>query len=329
MGQEPVDHLLLARQALSEYPIAIDHLAFIRQSDTISYQVSASGGETYLLCLHIPLNQAMGAHGADRNAVNSELLWLEALCQETNLVLQQPIRNKQGALVTAIQIPRGEVNCTLLRWVAGDPYIRDLETEDTAFQIGKIAAALHNQASAWQIPVGFTRPKRDRAYFEGVLQGIQPAVKDGRISEGDYHELETSVNLMMEEMRVLPADPQAYGVIHADMHKGNLLIHQGQIRLIDFSFCAFGNYMFDPAICLSDMKPELYPAFHQGYQSLRSFPAGYQRLVEGFFIGSMVGAFSFWVPNASLRTLLVRKVPQIAQEYAVKYNRGEHFWFQA
>jgi Ser/Thr protein kinase RdoA (MazF antagonist) len=111
------------------------------------------------------------------------------------------------------------------------------------------------------------------------------------------------------------------------MHKGNLLIHQGHIRLIDFSFCAFSDYMFDPAICLSDMRQDLHPAFFKGYQSLRSLPAGYQRLVEGLFIGSMVGAFSYWVPNPQFSSLLLRKVPQITQAYAVKYLHGGHFWF--
>jgi Ser/Thr protein kinase RdoA (MazF antagonist) len=329
MGKEPVDHLWLARCVLAEYPIKDPHLTFIQQSDTISYKVVAPGEGCFLLRLHIPLTEAMGSHGADAKAVSSELLWLEALCQDTDLVLQQPIRNKGGTLVTPLEAPGegGMVNCTLIRWVPGEPYHRDLETEDTAFQIGVITATLHNHASQWEIPAGFTRPKRDRAYFESVLHGIQPAVDDGRISQSDYRILETSVNLLIEELQRLSQNQQVYGIIHADMHKGNLLIHQGHIRLIDFSFCAFSNYMFDPAICLSDMKPELHHAFLKGYQSLRPLPAGYQRLVEGLFVGSMVGAFSYWVPNPRVNDLLVRKVPQITQAYAVKYNRGESFWF--
>jgi Ser/Thr protein kinase RdoA (MazF antagonist) len=329
MGKEPVDHLWLARSALAEYPIKDPHLTFIQQSDSISYKVESPGEAGFLLRLHIPLTEAMGSHGADTRAVNSELLWLEALCQDTDLILQQPIRNKQNALVTQIEAPgvMATVNCTLLTWLAGERYPRDLETEDTAFQIGEIAATLHNHASQWEIPAGFTRPKRDRAYFEKVLRGVQPAVADGRISKADYHILESSVLLLIEEMREWSKDRHLYGIIHADMHKGNLLIDQGHIRLIDFSFCAFSDYMFDPAICLSDMRPDLHPAFLKGYQSLRSFPAGYQRLVEGLFIGSMVGAFSFWVPNPRANDLLMRKVPQITQAYAVKYNRGESFWF--
>jgi Ser/Thr protein kinase RdoA (MazF antagonist) len=53
-----------------------------------------------------------------------------------------------------------------------------------------------------------------------------------------------------------------------------MLLHEGQIRLIDFSFCAFGNFMFDLGICLSDMKPELHHACMKGYESLRALPDG-------------------------------------------------------
>ena len=329
MGKESVNHAHLANQALVAYGLADAKRIFIRHSDTFSYKVETAGGDIYLLRLHIPLNQAMGTHGADYAAVNSELLWLEALCQESDLVLQQPVRNLSGALVTEVQSPEDSetINCTLLHWLTGEPYHRDLETGDTAFQIGKIAATLHDHASRWEVPAGFVRPNRDIAYFKKVLQGIQPAVTDGRISAADYKELEISVGLLVKQLECTRKNRQTYGLMHADMHKGNMLLHQGQIRLIDFSFCAFGIFMFDLAVGMSDMKEELHRAFLEGYRSQRSFPSEYQRLVEGLFVGSMVGAFSYWVPNPDAAALLSRKVPQIAQEFAVKYNRGEHFWF--
>ncbi len=326
----------LARQALAAYQSEQAHLGFIRrmvfirQGDTISYQVKTTAGEIFLLRLHIPKTQSMGTHGADYAAVNSELLWLEALCRDTDLVLPQPIRNQSGALVTQVQSSEAaeKINCTLLRWVVGEPYHRDLETSDFAFQIGEIAAKLHNHASAWQIPEGFTRPDREIPYFEKVLKGIQPAVADGRICTSDYAVLETSVHLLIEQLREIGKDRRFWGLMHADMHKGNMLLHQDKIRLIDFSFCAFGNFMFDLAVCMSDMKKELHPAFLAGYQNLRPLPAGYQSLIEGFFVGSMVGTFSYWVPDPVATVLLARKVPQIIEEYALKYNRGTRFWFE-
>jgi Ser/Thr protein kinase RdoA (MazF antagonist) len=295
----------------------------------VTFKVDEPGSGTFLLRIHIPITLAMGAHGADPEAINSELLWLEALSRDTDLVLQKPVRNQAGELVTRIpgEEDGGFVNCTLLHWLAGQPYHRDLESVHTASQIGIILAKLHHHASQWKVPEGFKRPLRDRAYFERMLNGLRPALADGRISPTDYAELETSVGLLGEMMHSLSEDRQSYGIIHADAHKGNMLYHAGQIRLIDFSFCAWGNFMFDVSICLSDMKKELHPVFMKSYNSLKSLPDNYHKLIEGFFIGSIVGAFCYWAANPRTQELLAAKVPQIARDCAAKFNRGEHFWF--
>jgi len=319
----------VAKDALVEYGLKGYTPIFIRHSDNVTFKVEAPGLGAYLLRIHVPVTRAMGSHGADSGAVNSELLWLEALSRDTDLVLQRPVRNQAGAMVT--QVP-GEnsaspVNCTLLRWVDGQPYLRDMETEQTAYQIGEILAKLHVHASQWEIPEGFIRPKRDIGYFERVLRILRLAVEDGRVSLSDYSEFEISTVLLSEILRSLDENRQTYGIMHADTHKGNMLYHDGKIRFIDFSFCAFGNFMFDLGICFSDMRENLRRAFLEGYQSLRALPDDHQRLIEGFFVGSMVGTFSYWLENPLAQEILRRKVPQIAREYAVKFNRGERFWF--
>jgi Ser/Thr protein kinase RdoA (MazF antagonist) len=128
-------------------------------------------------------------------------------------------------------------------------------------------------------------------------------------------------------MRSLREDRQTHGILHADAHKGNMLYDDDQMRLIDFSFCAFGHYLFDLGICLSDTRQELHGDFLEGYQGLRALPDGYQAWIEGFFVGSMVGTFSFWIANPRAQELLANKVPQIARDYASRFNRGECFWF--
>lgn len=279
--------------------------------------------------IHIPASSAMGTHGSDSNQVESELLWLEALSQDTDLVLQKPARNRARSLVTQVLAENSTVpvNCTLMRWLDGHPYHRELESEQTASQIGKILGRLHIHASQWEIPESFNRPKRDSGYFERALRGIQPALKDGRISPSDYYEFDASIALLTETLRSLDENRQTHGIMHADTHKGNMLYYEGKIRLIDFSFCAFGNFMFDVGICFSDMKERLHQAFLEGYQSLRPLPDDHQRLIEGFFVGSMVGTFSHWVTNPHAQEILATKTAQIAREYAAKFNRGEPFWF--
>jgi Ser/Thr protein kinase RdoA (MazF antagonist) len=329
MQEKQVPFSDVAGRAAVEYGMKGCALMFIRHSDTVTFRVEGPRSGTYLLRVHVPVSRAMGAHGADSSAVSSELLWLEALSQDTDLLLQKPVRNRAGALVTQVPVENAAlpVNCTLLQWVDGQPYHRDLESEQTAHQIGEILAKLHVHASGWKIPRRFCRPKRDAGYFEGALRGLHPALSDGRISPSDYSEFETSIDLLTETLRSLDGNRQTHGIMHADTHKGNMLYHYGTIRLIDFSFCAFGNFMFDLGICLSDMKQNLHRDFLDGYRSLRTLPDEHQMLIEGLFVGSMVGTFSHWVAKPRTQEMLATKVPQIARDYAVKFNRGEHFWF--
>jgi len=320
----------IAERGLANYAVEKPRFSFLQHSDNITYKVSTTLSKTYLLRIHVPITSALGIHGADYGMVNSEMVWLEALARETKLVLPEPVHNRMGDLVTQITWEGDEpINCTLLSWIQGVPYHRDLESEHTVYHIGKTLATLHDQASRWETPVGFARPKRDIRYFTHMLEGLTPAVKDGRINRSDFAELSQSINLLVDMMNTLCDDKEYNGIMHADPHKGNWLYHEGQIRLIDFSFCAFGNYMFDLGICLSDMKAEFRPLCLDGYRSVRELPDNFQKLIEGFYVGSMVGTFSYMVPNPGAQEILARKVPQIAQAYARKFNRGEDFWLLA
>ena len=318
----------IAKQVLDYYNLIEPRLTFIRHNDNVTYRVTTANSKAYLLRLHIPLTTALGTHGADYAMVNSEVTWMLALAQETRLVIPKPKRNRAGELVTRIQNKDGSIiNCTLLSWIAGEPYHQGLESKETAYLIGLLLATMHNQASQWHYPPGFIRPRRDVAYFENMLNRLNPVVADGRIGPADYAEISKSVALLIELMGGLNESPDNYGLMHGDTHKGNLLYHHGKIRIIDFSFCALGNYMFDLGICFGDMQTELHQFCLQGYEKYRPLPENYARLIEGFFLGSIVGTFSFWAANPKTQEILACKVPQITQDYALKFNQHEHFWF--
>jgi Ser/Thr protein kinase RdoA (MazF antagonist) len=318
----------IAKNVLDNYELIEPRIAFIQHSDNVTYKVTTANLKSFLLRLHIPITSAMGTHGADYAMVNSEVTWMLALAKETDLTIPKPKRNKSGELVTRMRSGNGTlIHSTLLSWVEGEPYHRGLESKDTAYQIGGLLATMHNQASQWKTPIDFRRPRRDTAYFTNVLNGIKPAVSDGRIREADYAELSKSVAMLMDLMRGLEESSQNTGIMHADTHKGNMLYHAGKIRLIDFSFCAIGHYLFDLGICFGDMQAGLHKFCLQGYEKYRPLPENHEQLIEGFFLGSVVGTFSFWVANPNAQEILARKVPQITKDYAIKFNQKEHFWF--
>lgn len=317
----------VAQQALKEYNLAGSPFTYLQHSENVTFKVQRPDGKACLLRIHYPVVPALGEHGLNPSTVKSELLWLEALRRKTDLPIPQPIRNRRGHLVTRITFNREQrFNCTMLEWLEGEPYQQNLESEETAVQMGIIVGRLHQFASQWYLPAGFTRPRRDITYFQKAFQTLTPAVEDKRISYQDYKRLETSLDILTRMMQSLRSSNKTDGILHGDLHKGNFLYHRGEIRLIDFSFCCTGNFMFDLGICFSDMNPALHPFFLEGYKNYMPLPFNYAFLIEAFFIGSMLGTFSFWVDNPNAQEILVRKVPYIAQEYAAKFNRDERFW---
>jgi Ser/Thr protein kinase RdoA (MazF antagonist) len=45
-------------------------------------------------------------------------------------------------------------------------------------------------------------------------------------------------------------DRDSYGIIHSDMHNGNLFVHDGKITVLDFDDCHYNWFAFDIAIPL-------------------------------------------------------------------------------
>jgi Ser/Thr protein kinase RdoA (MazF antagonist) len=317
----------IAQEALKEYNLNNVPVIYLNHSENVTFQVIRPGGSSSLLRIHEPVVPALGDHGANPSVVKSELLWLEALRQKTDLPIPRPIRNRRGHLVTRITFKREQrFNCTMLEWLEGEAYERDFESAETATQIGIIVGKLHQFASQWYLPAGFVRPRRDITYFQKAFQTLAPAVEDKRISYKDYKCLETSLGLLTGMMQTLRRSHQTEGILHGDLHKGNFLYRAGEIRLIDFSMCCTGNFMFDLGICFSDMNPALHPFFLEGYRQYMHLPFNYAFMIEAFFIGSMLGTFSFWIDNPAAQEDLVRKAPLIAQDYAAKFNRDERFW---
>ena len=82
-------------------------------------------------------------------------------------------------------------------------------------------------------------------------------------------------------------DPSVYGLIHADMHPGNILIDDGQLAVIDFDDAAWGWYAYDIAVVLVHYQggPDLAAferAYLAGYRSVRPIAPEILALVPAF-----------------------------------------------
>ena len=161
-----------ALRGLQAYNLQPEEVTFLQHSENMTFKVVASQG-SYLLRLHLPVTPAFGNHGANKIAVNSEMLWLQAL-RKARFPVPAPVQTSTGEFVAQVD----GINTTLLKWQSGEMMTREMETEETAAQIGALVGRLHQQSTQWNLPRGFYRPRRDAAFFENAMLALWPAVED-------------------------------------------------------------------------------------------------------------------------------------------------------
>ena len=317
----------LARIALRHYDLVDPRVEFLRYNENLTFRVAAAAcQEHFLLRIH---------RAATSNfvtplpaAIESELLWLEALARDTGIVVQKPVRNRRGQPVTSI-MPIGEtvpLSCTLLKWVEGEPLVQEEPAAPLLCQrLGELIARLHSHASTWTIPAGFMRVTYGPEFLNRSLQLLKPGVEQGLFSEADLSTLRRTADEMISVISALGQDRQAWGPIHSDIQGRNILVHEGEVRPIDFSLCGFGHYMFDLGTALPNIKPPFRKPFLEGYVAVRSLPDNYARLIEAFCLFSTFNCFGFLLPDPAMHEWIARRVRAIAGNECQAFVRGEPF----
>ncbi|MEH2397998.1 phosphotransferase enzyme family protein [Nostoc sp.] len=329
-----IDWNRLALTVLAQYNVGAAQLVFLGHSENVTFRVDARDGENSatfkVLRIHYPIAQLSDHIWQQQAVIESELMWLTALHQDTDLVVPYPLQNLSGSFITSVAIDNtsATLNCTLLNWVNGST----LDSEPTptqAGQVGELMAQLHQHTSLWELPSGFTRPKYDWEQLHTSLMGLRSLVDTGTISVTDFAVLENVVQQISNVITALEKTLTNWGLIHADLNENNYIFYAGEARPIDFSCCGFGYYLCDIAHTLLHLFPENRRSFLSGYQSVRQLPDEYQRILEAFFLGATVNNFAFLASQPNEHDYLLETVPYITERLCSKYFQGEAFLFES
>jgi Ser/Thr protein kinase RdoA (MazF antagonist) len=312
----------IAKAALARYPVGETRCTFLGESGGAAFGVDTRGGQrAYLLKVH---THPRGG----RAIVESGLLWPAALAQETDLAVQEPVRDVEGHLVAEVQVPDmpgKTVYCSLVRWVEGEhfpgaPSWREHRpvpcSAQWARRLGEMVAKLHRHASGWALPDGFSRPRYDAARMCAWLEDLRAYVQDGRIAPTDDELLERAAHRIERLMVRLGEGEPHWGLVHADLCPDNYIFYEDEVRPLDFDLCGFSYYMLDIAYALLWHSPGNRHAFLEGYVRLRALPEEYQELIEAFTVWGVIAMLKFWAP-----------APELIARSCGRYVRGERFLF--
>lgn len=302
----------IVRAALQAYPIVSTTITFLRHNENMAFRVvDGQTSETYLLRVHVPLTEAFQGERQQPEMIASELCWLEALANETELVLQRPVRTKNGELVALVEGYQEEIPCSLLHWLEGEPF-PDIPSTVQAARLGMVVATLHTHARTWTIPEAFTRPTYDLVFHERQINKLASGVDMGVIREKDFATIQRT---LARVLAVLSQAQESLLLIHADLHRGNLLADGDAVYPIDFSLSGFGLPLFDLGTCLTSLPSGLRSACLEAYQQRETLPSAFPLLIDACFLLSRMGAYVYMLPNSAEHAWLKERIPRfVAQE---------------
>jgi Ser/Thr protein kinase RdoA (MazF antagonist) len=142
-------------------------------------------------------------------------------------------------------------------------------------------ARLHDHATHWERPAGFTRRRVDNLnplhqerddYFDETVaaQVIQAVAAVSTSQVGTV--VADVIKKVWAVLQVLGEGPDTFGLIHADLHQRNYLFHNGRAGAIDFDDYGYGHWLYDLAVTLYCLRN------HPDFVALReAFLVGYRR----------------------------------------------------
>jgi Ser/Thr protein kinase RdoA (MazF antagonist) len=290
----------LANAALTRYGLSTSRLATLRHEHNTTFRIDAQGG-TYVLRINRP-----GVYTAAM--VASEMAWLKALRSETRLGVPEPVATRDGALVVVAEdggVPEPRV-CVLLRWQEGR-FLDDQLTPVRLRAVAGLQAGLQQHALHWRPPDDFARPRvdtlTDAAKRESVvrtaalaLPGEHPAPDDADrarrlvadlLSPAAGSVFARALDAVWAATHDLAAKPDAFGLIHADLHQENYLFSDEVARAIDFDDCGWGFHLYDLAVTLSELEgrpryAEMSRALLEAYARGRPLPDRHEAYLAAF-----------------------------------------------
>lgn len=243
----------------------------INHSENQTFQIDTAGQGSFTLRVHRTGYQS-------RASIESELAWLMALRRDTQLSIPEPVPGRDGRLLQSFDTPHGERMAVLFRFIEGSEPQPDGNLDALFATLGAYAATMHDHVSSWQRPPGFER----QVWQAATILDSDGPWGDWRMAPGVNAQnrpiLDRLDSALWLRLGAYGTGDDRYGLIHADMRLGNLLVDASRITLIDFDDCGFCWFAYDFAAAISFHEtspavPAQRAAWLSGYQSVRPLGA--------------------------------------------------------
>ncbi len=302
-----------ARLALGAYDLAEADLQFLAYVNNAVFKITAPNGKAYVLRLYRPGHKRA-------QWIRSELTWLSAIRQQTDLQVPNPVMATNDDALVAIPVEGldAQINAALFGWIEGAFFQNENISIEQVRKAGEFLARLHEFAATFQPLPSFMRPRLDAEGLFGENSPYNPG-EGARIFTPDQQQVFTAVEARVRAViEEIGEKSEAFGLIHADFIAKNWLFNERGACAIDFDDCSWGYYLYDLAPALLQFKYEpryraMREAFLAGYTSIRRLASEAEAHLETFIAARHLASCRWLAGNLHNPRIRERAADLIAQ----------------
>ncbi len=280
-----------AGRVLADYGMDGAALRLVNHDFNATYRVDHERGR---FALRINTNSPRGVE-----QVRAEATWVEALADDTDLLVPRPVRTTAGDLAAdaVIEGLEGERGAVLYHWLDG-PDLGERASLRRLREVGRATAVLHEHTRRWALPDPEVRPGMASVFMD------EPDFIDGDPRIGDADRVVLTAALAEMERVLAPVFAAAPQLIHGDLHVWNTKWVDGRLAILDFDDCGFGVPLQDLAITAYYLRDRAgaEEAVLTGYEDVSPLPAHTAAQFEALVAGRNLLLLNSLMPHVTAGT---------------------------
>ncbi|MEZ4833766.1 MAG: phosphotransferase [Caldilineaceae bacterium] len=299
---------------LAQYDITVSSITRMDTLWNTMLRLRSDDGKEYALRL---CNSAI----RDIKLIRQEIAFIRHVASFADIQVPVSIPTREGDEIATVYVDEDPTFACMFEWIEGED-LRGRASVETARLIGRATACLHRAARTYPFPVSGDGMRESYRWDEGLVSEHHAWIdqRDAVIGPERSTLLHKIVDQVAAQLTAIPKTRDTYGMIHADLHQGNFIEHDGVVAVIDFDQLGRGHFAYDLANVRTELKSEpvdtdaLWHAVKTGYSEILPLPFQSDADLEPFLLAGELG-FLDWYYNSPN--------PEVREQLSARF---EHTW---